>query len=101
MKIKGVLPVILGVVGAILIVGVYQVPDAWRDALVGWLVFLVVAGVFVWRLAQQHYRGKAHTARRRIVDTPPPPRRRRASTARLGSLNAVMRQSAGSGKRSI
>jgi hypothetical protein len=53
--VKGLFLMNLSVVGVILALGVYQVPQPWRGILVAWLLFLASAGVFVLRLLRHHY----------------------------------------------
>lgn len=79
------------IMAIILGLAVVTVPQEWAGALVGWLLFLAVAGLFVLRLALRHYQGKAHSNAKRIVHTPT----RRTKRLRV----AVMRQS--SGRRNI
>lgn len=53
--IKGLFLMNLSIVGAILALAVYQVPQPWRGILVGWLLFLTPAAMFVLRLLRHHY----------------------------------------------
>ena len=53
--VKGLFLMNLSVVGVILALGVYQVPQPWRGILVAWLLFLASAGVFILRLLRHHY----------------------------------------------
>lgn len=94
---------LLAVVGVILVIGIYQVPQPWRGALVGWLLFIASAGTFALRLARHHYQYKTVqlTTRRPAEANTPVRRAKRAGPARAGSLKVVMSQTASSGRRTI
>ncbi|MEA3408415.1 MAG: hypothetical protein U9R48_10125 [Chloroflexota bacterium] len=53
--VKGLFLMNLGIVGILLALAVYQVPQPWRGILVAWLLFLASAGTFVLRLLAHHY----------------------------------------------
>lgn len=55
---KGLFLMNLSIVGAILALAVYQVPQPWRGILVAWLLFLTPAGMFALRLLRHHYECK-------------------------------------------
>jgi hypothetical protein len=49
---KGIFLVSLTIVGVIIVLGVYQVPQPWRGLLVAWLLFMGTGGVFVLRVVR-------------------------------------------------
>ncbi|MFP3895239.1 MAG: hypothetical protein ACLFV5_00155 [Anaerolineales bacterium] len=53
--IKGLFLMNLSIVGIVLALAIYQVPQPWRGILVAWLLFLAPAGTFALRLLRHHY----------------------------------------------
>ena len=49
---KGIFFVSLTIVGVIIVLGVYQVPQPWRGLLVAWLLFMGTGGVFILRVVR-------------------------------------------------
>lgn len=99
---KGTFLTMLAVVGVILVLGIYQVPQPWRGLLVGWLLFVASAGTFILRLARHHYQYKSlQLTTRRPTEKPVIKRARKLEPARLDSLKVVMSESGGGGRRTI
>jgi len=99
---KGTFLMMLAVIGVILTLGIYQVPQPWRGLLVGWLLFMASAGTFILRLVRHHYQYKSlQLTTRRTVEKPPVKRARKLEPARLDSLKVVMSESGGGGRRTI
>lgn len=92
----------LSVIGAILALGVTQVPQPWRGVLVGWLFIGVTIGGFVLRILKHHYDYKSL----KLTSKHPPIRkdgsRRQSHSAdkRFEGLR-VVRSRTGSGSRHV
>jgi len=99
---KGLFLMNLTVMGVVLALAIYQVPQPWRGILVGWLLFLVSAGVFALQFAKHHYAYKSlklttekvtnHQSKR------PPRRKQRKQPKTEKGLKVILSDSAGSGR---
>jgi len=100
---KGAFMTALAIVAAVLVLAVYQVPQPWRGALVGWLLFMATGGFLVLRLAKHFcdYKALQLNARQSPRPAAPPRRGRRSSTPRIDSLKVVLSDNVGSGRRII
>jgi len=58
-RAKGIFFVNLSILGAVLVLGIYQIPQPWRGALVAWLLVVTSVGVFALKLAKHHYQYKS------------------------------------------
>lgn len=79
---------------------IYQVPQPWRGALVGWLLFMASLGVFVLRLLRHYLEYKSlqlKSSNRRLE----PSRPTRKPAAHIDGLKVIMSNSGGAGRRTI
>ncbi len=99
---KGAFMTALAIVAVVLVLAIYQVPQPWRGILVGWVLFLATAGLFILRLAKHVCEYKALQLHARQASHSTPPRRsRRLSNSRIDSLKVVLSDTVGSGRRVI
>jgi hypothetical protein len=103
---KGIFFFGLAIVGVIIVLGVYQVPQPWRGVLVAWLLFMGTGGVFILRVirhlvAYKSLKLEQATAQGRWRST----RNRRRSVfhsrPRQESLRIVRTRAAGAGRHVV
>jgi len=100
---KGAFMTALAIVAVVLVLAIYQVPQPWRGILVGWVLFLATAGLFILRLAKHFcdYKALQLNARQLPRRNSPPRRSRRPDNPKIDSLKVVLSDTAGSGRRTI
>lgn len=91
---KGIFFFNLSLLGGVLVVGVYQVPQPWRGIVVVWLVFALTVGAFVLRLLRHHYEYKALQLSKGTPNPPARSKRRRRKPKPQG-LQIVLSERAG------
>lgn len=100
---KGAFMTALAIVAVVLVLAIYQVPQPWRGLLVGWVLFLATAGLFILRLAKHLFDYKALQLNAR--QTPryhiPPRQNRQPTKTKVGSLKVVFSDTVGSGRKII
>jgi hypothetical protein len=75
----------VAILGVVICLGVYQVPQPWRGVLVAWILFMSTAGVFVLRVLRVISTIKIEKLRANPQPTSPRPRR----TARQAKARTV------------
>jgi len=100
---KGAFMTGLAIVAAVVVLAVYQVPQPWRGALVGWLLFMATGGFLALRLAKHlcDYKALQLNARQAPRPAASPRRSRRPNYPRTDSLKVVLSDTVGSGRRII
>jgi|YNPBryantNP2012_1023418.scaffolds.fasta_scaffold92186_1 hypothetical protein len=101
---KGAFMTALAIVAVVLVLAIYQVPQPWRGILVGWVLFLATAGLFILRLAKHvcDYKALQWNARQLPRREFPPRQSRRSNHAnKSDSLKVVFSDTVGSGRRVI
>lgn len=100
---KGAFMTALAIVATVLVLAIYQVPQPWRGILVGWVLFLATAGLFILRLAKHLYDYKALQLNARQLPRRESPSRqhRRPTNTKVDSLKVVFSDTVGSGRRVI
>ena len=97
-RAKGLFFVNLSVLGAVFALGIYQIPQPWRGALVAWLLVITSVGVFALKLAKHHYQYKSDLLKAGRAARTRTSRRARRSV-RLGSRNDLSIVRSGQGGR--
>jgi hypothetical protein len=97
---SGVFFVNLAIIGGIVTVAVYQVPQPWRGILVALVLFMLTVGTFALRIIRHHYEYKSMLLSAKQPPTPAPHRRKRRVTKGQG-LNVINASSVGGGRRVI
>ncbi len=102
--IKGLFLMNLSVVGIIVALAVYQVPQPWRGILVAWLLFLAPAGTFVLRLLRHHYQCrklKMEQDQKGLCRTPRRELRKKHSLDANDKLKVIHAEGGGRGRYTI
>ncbi len=98
---KGFFLLGLSILGAVMVLGIYQVPQPWRGWLVAWLLFVATAGVFILRVIRHLYEFKSLTLERRQAALNRAEDRPRDRNRRPEPLRVVRTQSAGAGRHVV
>jgi hypothetical protein len=103
---KGIFLFGLAIVGAIIVLGVYQVPQPWRGVLVVWLLFMGTGGIFILRVirhlvAYKSLKLEQATAQGRWRTTRSRRRSVFQSRPRQESLRIVHTRAAGAGRHVV
>ncbi|MBC7234364.1 MAG: hypothetical protein H5T69_00870 [Chloroflexi bacterium] len=101
---KGIFFINLSILGAVIVLAVYQVPQPWRGYLVAWLLFMATVGAFVLRIICHHYAYKSLELQERgerLAVQPKGVRAKEDLRARSAKLRVVRRETAGAGRHIV
>ena len=98
---RGLFLLTLSVIGVVLAVAMYQVPQPWRGILIGWLLFFLSGGYFILRLLKHYFDYKSLKLTRQPMRQVTRSRPKRPAHSRFSGLKVIQARSGETGRYTI